>query len=68
MFLVCFSKKKVKQLKFYNEKECWDYPIEELSYLLNDKENINKVYVIDENRIYETKCNIKDFNKIIEKM
>ena len=55
MIIITTSEERLKKSKYYN-KECWDYPIEELLYLLEQENNKeNKVFVLtDKNRIYET--------------
>ena len=57
MIIVAISEEKLKRSKYYDE-DCWDYPINELSYLLEqekDNKDKKKVFALTEkNRVYET--------------
>lgn len=65
MIIIIVSQKKLKNSNYYN-KDCWDYPLEELDFLRENEEDNNiEVYALTEkNRIYETTCTIDDIKKL----
>jgi len=65
MIIIIVSEKELKNSNYYN-KDCWDYPLEELDFLReNEKDNNIEVYALTEkNRIYETTCTINDIKKL----
>ncbi len=56
MIIITVLEEKLKRSKYYNE-DCWDYPLEEIEYLSESKDNNIEGYALTENnRIYETIC------------
>ena len=64
MIIVAISEEKLKRSKYYDE-DCWDYPLEEIDYLRESKDNNIKVYALTENnRIHETTCTIDKIEEL----
>lgn len=67
MIIIKGNLEKLKNSEFY-DKDCWDYPKEEVDMLKEDENYSNGVYLMAENRVYETLCDIHDFGKLLEKV
>mgnify|MGYP004454167357 CR=1 FL=1 len=67
MLIIKGNLEKLKNSEFYSE-ECWDYPKEELEMLKEDENYSDVVYLISEDRIYETLCDMHDLGKFLEKV
>lgn len=56
--------------KYHNPKLCWNYPLDELDYVVNSNNNQRMIYMIGEDkRIYETLCKekeLKDFYNTVD--
>lgn len=60
MVFILGNEKLLTKSKFYDEKNCWDYPLEELDHVIESNTEPDMVYVVGEDkRIYETDC--KDY-------
>lgn len=59
MNFVIGTKELLKKSKFYDKDKCWDYPLEELEYVLQQRNpDHDMVYVVcQDKRLYETVCN-----------
>lgn len=64
MLIIKGDLEKLKRSEFYN-KECWDYPKEEVEMLKNDENYSDVVYLMTEDRVYETLCDMHDVGKLI---
>lgn len=58
---------KLKNSKFY-DKDCWDYPKEEVNMLKEDENYSDIVYLMAEDRIYETLCDMHDLGVLIKEV
>lgn len=67
MLIIKGNLEKLKKSKFYNN-ECWDYPKEEVSMLKNDENYSDVVYLMSEDRIYETLCDMHNLGKLLEEV
>ena len=65
MIIIKGNFEKLKNSEFYNNKECWDYPKEELDMLEKEEIYSDVVYLMSNNRIYETTCDINDLGKLL---
>lgn len=65
MLIIKGDLEKLKNSEFY-DKNCWDYPKEEVDMLKEDENYSDVVYLISEDRIYETLCDMHDFGKLLE--
>ncbi len=67
MLIIKGDLQKLKDSEFYNS-DCWDYPKEEVEMLKEDENYSDIVYVMAEDRIYETLCDMHDFGKLIQEV
>lgn len=67
MLIIKGDLEKLKNSEFY-DKDCWDYPKEEVDMLKEDENYSNGVYLMAEDRVYETLCDIQDFDNLLEKV
>lgn len=67
MIIIKGNLKKLKNSEFY-DKDCWDYPKEEVDMLKEDENYSDVVYLMAEDRIYETLCDMHDLGVLIEKV
>lgn len=67
MLIIKGDLEKLKNSEFYNE-ECWDYPKEEIEMLKEDENYSDIVYLMAEDRIYETLCDMHDLGKMIKEI
>lgn len=67
MLIIKGDLEKLKNSEFY-DKDCWDYPKEEIDMLKEHENYSNGVYLTAEDRVYETLCDIQDFDKLLEKV
>lgn len=55
--------------KFYNSEYNWDYPLEELDYVIKENADPDMVYVVGEDkRIYETFCERHEIRKLYKEL
>lgn len=64
MIIVKGNFEKLNKSEFYN-KECWDYPKEEIDMLKKEEIYSDVVYLISNNRLYETTCDMNDLEKLL---
>lgn len=65
MYFLLGKKELLLKSKFYNEENCWDYPIEELEHIIQESSNKDNIYVVcEDNRIYETECQRNNVGKL----
>jgi len=68
MIIITISEEKLRNSKYYDGIKCWDYPIEEIDYLIeleHEENNEVKVYAMTENkRLYELNCSVEDIKNI----
>ncbi len=66
MRFIISEKERLKKSRFYNEEECWDYPLTELDHVLIDSKPKNEmIYVIcEDKRIYETICSQNEIKQL----
>lgn len=67
MLIIKGNLQKLKNSEFYNS-DCWDYPKEEVEMLKEDENYSDVVYVMAEDRIYETLCDMHDFGKLMQEV
>lgn len=57
MIFILGDEKILIKSNYYDKNSCWDYPLEELDYVIETNDEPNMVYVVGEDkRIYETNC------------
>lgn len=67
MLIIKGDLEKLKRSEFY-DKDCWDYPKEEIDMLKEDENYSDVVYLMAEDRIYETLCDIRNCEKLLEEV
>ena len=67
MLIIKGNLEKLKNSEFYN-KDCWDYPKEEIDMLKKEKNFSDVVYLMSEDRIYETLCDMHDLGKLLKEV
>ncbi len=67
MLIIKGDLEKLKNSEFY-DKDCWDYPKEEVDMLKEDENYSDVVYLMAEDRIYETLCDMHNFGKLMEEV
>lgn len=67
MIIIKGNLEKLKNSEFY-DKDCWDYPKEEVDMLKEDENYSDVVYLMAEDRIYETLCDMHNLGVLIEKV
>lgn len=65
MIFVLGNRDLLLKSKFYNPEYNWDYPLEELDYVINENTVNEMIYVVaDDKRIYETSCTNEHLQKL----
>lgn len=67
MIIIKGDLEKLKNSEFY-DNDCWDYPKEEVDMLKEDENYSDVVYLMAEDRIYETLCDMHNLGVFIEKV
>lgn len=67
MLMIKGNLEKLKNSEFYN-KDCWDYPKEEIDMLKKEENFSDVVYLMSEDRIYETLCDMHDLGKLLKEV
>lgn len=67
MIIVSTTEEKLEKSKYYDKNIHWDYPVEEIDYLIQENgEQKEKIYAITEKyRIYETSCDLRSIKNIL---
>lgn len=69
MIFVLGKKELLLKSKFYNPEYNWDYPIDELDYVINENTDPDMVYVVgDDKRIYETFCRRDEIRNLYKEL
>lgn len=65
MIFVLGKRELLLKSEFYNPEYNWDYPLEELDYVINENADPDMVYVVgDDKRIYETFCQKEELQNL----
>lgn len=65
MIFVLGKRELLLNSKFYNSKYNWDYPLNELDYVINENTLKDMIYVVaDDKRIYETFCQKEELQNL----
>lgn len=67
MLIIKGELNKFKNSKFY-DKDCWDYPKEEVEMLKDDENYSDIVYLLSEDRIYETNCDMHNLSQLLKEV
>ena len=65
MLIVKGDFNKLKNSEFY-DKDCWDYPKDEVELLKEDENYSDVVYLLSDNRIYETNCDMHNLTQFLK--
>lgn len=69
MTFILGNEKLLLKSSFFNENNCWDYPLEELDHVIETNAEPDMIYVVGEDkRIYETDCTSYELNDLYKEL
>lgn len=69
MTFILGNEKLLLKSSFFNENNCWDYPLEELEHVIETNAEPDMIYVVGEDkRIYETDCTSYELNDLYKEL